>query len=59
VRTERWRLIVQSLKESAAARVELFDYQTDPEEKRNHAAAHPEIVRELLARLDKVGIPVR
>jgi iduronate 2-sulfatase len=59
VRTERWRLTVQSRKETAAARVELFDYQTDPDETRNHAAAHPEVVRELLAQLEKVGIPVR
>jgi iduronate 2-sulfatase len=59
VRTERWRLTVQSRKETAAARVELFDYQTDPDETRNHAAAHPEVVPELLAQLEKVGIPVR
>jgi hypothetical protein len=33
-------------------RVELFDYENDPEETRNHAEAQPEIVRELLARLE-------
>jgi iduronate 2-sulfatase len=60
VRTERWRLIVQSGKIAAVApRIELFDYQTDPDETRNHAAAHPEVVRELLAQLEKVGPPVR
>lgn len=55
VRTERWRLIVQSGRSDAAARVELFDYETDPDEMRNHAAAHPEVVRELLVRLERVA----
>jgi hypothetical protein len=30
---------------------ELFDYANDPFETRNHAAAHPEVVRELSAQL--------
>ena len=54
VRTDRWRLIVRSGKDGVGSPVELFDYQTDPEETRNHAAAHPEVVRELLARLEHV-----
>ncbi len=54
VRTDRWRLIAQSDKDGTAPRIELFDYQTDPAETRNHAAAHPEVVRELLARLEDV-----
>jgi iduronate 2-sulfatase len=53
VRTERWRLIAHQVKDADAPHVELFDYETDPAETRNHAAAHPAIVKELLARLDQ------
>jgi iduronate 2-sulfatase len=53
IRTDRWRLIVQSTKDDPAARVELFDYETDPEETRNHAEANPEVVRELIAQLQR------
>lgn len=59
VRTERWRLIVQSSRDAAAPRVELFDYQTDPDETRNHSGAHPEVVRDLIAQLGKIGSPTR
>jgi iduronate 2-sulfatase len=52
VRNARWRLIAQPGKEGAPPRVELFDYETDPGETRNHAAEQPEVVRELLARLE-------
>ncbi|MBE0542091.1 MAG: sulfatase [Verrucomicrobia bacterium] len=58
VRTDRWRLIVQPGKEGNAPRVELFDYQSDPDETRNHAGKEPETVRELLTRLDSVPLPV-
>jgi iduronate 2-sulfatase len=51
VRTDRWRLIVQAAEDDSVTRVELFDYRTDPEESRNHAEEHPEIVRELANRL--------
>jgi iduronate 2-sulfatase len=57
VRTERWRLIVQPGKDPADSRIELFDYQTDPDETRNHAAAHPDVVRDLLTRLERVPSP--
>jgi iduronate 2-sulfatase len=57
VRTERWRLIVQPGKDTADSRIELFDYQTDPDETRNHAAAHPDVVRDLLVRLERVPSP--
>lgn len=57
VRTERWRLISQSVKGAVATQVELFDYQTDPHETRNHAAAHPAVVADLLARMDQVPEP--
>lgn len=45
IRTDRWRLISQG------KRLELFDYETDPYETRNHAADHPEVVAELLEKL--------
>jgi iduronate 2-sulfatase len=57
MRTERWRLIVQSGREGGAPRVELFDYQTDPDETRNHAAERPDIVREMMARLERIPQP--
>jgi iduronate 2-sulfatase len=47
VRTERWRLIMQTAEDGSVTRVELFDYRTDPAESRNHAENRPEIVREL------------
>jgi iduronate 2-sulfatase len=57
VRTERWRLIAQPVPGAAAPQVELFDYESDPEETRNHAATHPEVVLELLAQLKQVPDP--
>jgi hypothetical protein len=33
---------------------ELFDYQSDPDETRDHSASNPEKVRELLALLEQV-----
>ncbi len=53
VRTDRWRLIVQTARDGSVTRAELFDYQTDPGESRNHAKDHPEIVRELASKLDR------
>lgn len=52
VRTARWRLIVQAAQDGSVARAELFDYDTDPEESRNAAQDHPEVVRELAKALD-------
>ena len=57
VRTDRWRLIAQPGNDAAAPQVELFDYQIDPDETRNHAETQPEIVRELLARLKDLPDP--
>ncbi len=57
VRTDRWRLIVQTGKEGDATRVELFDYLTDADETRNHAAEQPETVRDLMARLNSFPLP--
>ena len=52
VRTERWRLITKIENESQVPQFELFDYQTDPEETRNHASDNPEIVAELQLLID-------
>lgn len=54
IRTERWRLIVQAGSGAGSPRIELFDYQDDPQETRNHAAEHPAIVEELSARLERI-----
>ncbi|HUE96170.1 MAG TPA: sulfatase-like hydrolase/transferase, partial [Longimicrobiaceae bacterium] len=51
IRTDRWRLIARPGIDGEPPHLELFDYETDPEETRNHAATHPEIVRELLAQI--------
>lgn len=49
IRTERYRLV--QWKEADApdktAQYELYDYQTDPAETKNHAAEQPEIVKQL------------
>lgn len=54
VRTDRWRLILLPASEEREGRVELFDYQTDPDETRNHAEAHPRVVEELLNQLNEL-----
>ncbi len=59
VRTDRWRLIVQPTDTADAPQLELFDYQSDPAETKNHAAAHPEVVQELLAKLKLVPDPTK
>lgn len=57
IRTERWRLIGKLADGDAEPQLELFDYETDPDETRNRAADHPEIVRDLLARLEQLPQP--
>ncbi|MGN6136672.1 MAG: sulfatase [Aureliella sp.] len=54
VRSDRWRLIVQSDDRGTPHRIELFDYSTDPNETRNHADTHPEVVQDMLAKLDLI-----
>jgi iduronate 2-sulfatase len=50
IRTDRWRLIAASGSDGAP-QLELFDYASDPLETRNHASAHPDIVRDLQAQI--------
>lgn len=50
VRTDRWRLIVQPGKKAEEPVIELFDYQLDQDETRNHAAEQPQVVKDLLTR---------
>jgi len=47
LRDDRWRLIV----DGKGQRAELFDYQSDPGETQNHAAKHPDLVREMLRKI--------
>ena len=47
VRTERWRMISKIAKGDTVPQLELFDYQNDPEETRNHASENPAVVEEL------------
>ena len=46
IRTDRWKLV-------RAPRPELYDLAADPDEARDLAAAHPELVRELDAQLEE------
>lgn len=55
IRTDRWRLTVLPEKDSNKPKIELFDYQLDPQETRNHAESQPAKANELLAMLQ--GIP--
>jgi iduronate 2-sulfatase len=57
VRTERWRLISKWSKESNVSQDELFDYQNDPQETRNHASDFPDVVEELKVLLNSVQGP--
>lgn len=51
IRTARWRLIATPSEHRSEPIVELFDYEADPNETQNHADKHPQVVRELLAKL--------
>lgn len=48
LRDDRWRLIVHPRPDANNPQLELFDYQTDPLETKNHADSQPEIVQRLL-----------
>ena len=51
VRTDRYRLVQwkEVLGEDGSAVYELYDYESDPGEKRNWATAKPAVVADLLA----------
>ena len=63
VMTKRWRLVTPKIrrvrktpkKPAAAATSELYDIQKDPGQERDLADAHPEIVAQLSAELDRVN----
>ncbi len=61
IRTERYRLVQwQTLNQpNEASQIELYDYETDPHERRNQAADGPEIVEQLQAILATYPPPVR
>ena len=56
VRTARYRL-VEWKAPSGQAEYELYDYQEDPQETRNLADEHPEVVAELRALLNELSEP--
>jgi iduronate 2-sulfatase len=47
VRTERWRLTAKMAGDQQLERLELFDYETDPDELRNHVTEQPGVVMQL------------
>ena len=53
IRTERYRLVEwrNPGQQLGTAQYELYDYQQDPHETRNHAADRPEIVKQMAAKL--------
>ncbi len=60
IRTERYRLVEWKRPEDPAelAEIELYDYETDPDESRNVAAERPQVVTRLRAILDRYPAPV-
>ena len=60
IRTERYRLVEWRAFDDSSTEVEieLYDYETDPLETRNLAAAHPEVVGALLKTLAAYPQPV-
>jgi len=57
IRTDRWRLIAGAEQGDNERQVELFDYETDPDETTNQNNQHPEVVAELLKMLERVPHP--
>ena len=51
LRTDRYRVVHWTNKQGKTAQVELYDHQTDPDENKNIAARHPELVERLLSKL--------
>ena len=59
VRTDRYRLITKPREGNDGPQVELFDYESDPNETNNHAETQPDIVAELLKQLDQAPQPTK
>lgn len=61
IRTERYRLVQwrNPAEGEDAAVYELYDYQLDPHETRNHAETQPQVVAELAAKLAQYPPPAR
>jgi iduronate 2-sulfatase len=57
VRVDRWRLITGDAANDTESHVELFDYETDPEENTNHRDQHPDVVSKLLELLERAPQP--
>ena len=55
MRTERYRLVEWKVPSEApeTAELELYDYETDPQETKNLATEQPEVVKDLRAMLAK------
>jgi len=54
LRTNRYRIVHWADQENKTVQVELYDHQIDPDENENIAARHPELIEELLSKLQKV-----
>ncbi len=60
IRTERYRLVEWKVKDGSQAKVEyeLYDYQKDPHETKNHAEENSKVLKELLKKLHTYPKPV-
>jgi len=54
LRTNRYRLVHWTDKQGKTAQVELYDHRSDPDENENIAARHPDVVEQLLLKLNKL-----
>ncbi len=54
LRTARWRFILWQDKRGETAQTELYDHKADPNENVNVASSHPEVVEQLIAKLEAV-----
>ena len=59
IRSEKWRLISKPGKDESASQFELFDMVLDPEETRNCASEHSEVVSELMGQLNMAAPPLK
>jgi len=54
LRSNRHRIVHWTDKEGKTVQVELYDHQSDPDENENIAGRHPELIEELLSKLQKL-----